>query len=51
MLPIVKATLSAPVVETTPIDVDHHGFFSFATGRYPNVQSKAVFTERVGKLK
>lgn len=50
MLPIVKATLNAPVVETTPIDVDHHGFLDFTACRYPDVQSEAVFAEFVGKL-
>lgn len=51
MLPIIKGTLSTAVGETTAVDEDHDGFFSFTAGRYPNIQSKAVFIEGVGKLK
>lgn len=50
MLPVVKATLTAAVGEATSIDVDHSGLFCFTTGRYPNVQSKAVLAEGIGKL-
>lgn len=50
MLPVVKAALGAAVGEATAIDVDHNWLFRFTTGRYPNVQSKTVLAEGVGKL-